>query len=435
MRCFVRVVFVVSGVVLGCALLAAAIHSETYIWVDESGVTHMTNDPDAVPDGPHHGHHSVEVRQELWDGPVGSRPLAGRSPRDGAEARTQRLIAGAVADLERGESARATVALESVLREQPNRPEPHWYLARLNRHRGRYATAEFHLRSFLAAAGDDLEGWRARAQQSLGELEDERRLSDESRAEDPDRFAGLASEHFDVVLDPQLQAGSDDYARTVLGFLEEARTTVASRLGNAPSEQMGVVFYGRASYDKAHRKRFSFRTVGFFDGRIHVVSAAHPAEELRALLFHEYVHAVFRERTGSDRPYWWNEGLAELNERISRGRPGLARSERSSLWRRIEADDWIPLRRLAPSFSGLDDEDARAAYLEAAAAATWIEQRTTIEDRSRLLELLGQGVRDDEAFVEVLGIDTNAIDLAVRAWIRSEFRATAPAAEGALERH
>ena len=414
--------------VLACALLAAVVHSETYLWVDEAGVTHMTNDPDAVPESPQAGRHSVEIRAELWDGPVGSRPLAGAAPRDGAEARTQRLIAGAVSDLERGESARATVALESVLREQPNRPEPHWYLARLNRHRGRYATAERHLRRFLASAGDDLDSWRAEAQKSLDELEDERRLSDASRAEDPERFAGLMSEHFDVVLDPQLQAGSDAYARTVLGYLEEARGTVASRLGEAPSEQMGVVFYGRASYDKAHRKRFSFRTVGFFDGRIHVVSAAHPAEELRALLFHEYVHAVFRERTGSDRPYWWNEGLAELNERISRGRPGLTRSERSSLWRRIEADDWIPLRRLAPSFSGLDDGDARAAYLEAAAAASWIEQRTTAAQRSQLLAGLGEGLRDDEAFLEVLGLDTAAIDAAVRAWIRSEFRATAPAA-------
>ena len=124
---------------------------------------------------------------------------------------------------------------------------------------------------------------------------------------------------------------------------------------------MGVVFYGRGSYDRVHRARFSFRTVGFFDGRIHVVSAAHPADELRALLFHEYVHAIFREQTGGDRPYWWNEGLAELSERSSRRQPGLSRSERSTLRRRIEANDWIPLRRLAPSFSGLYDDDSRAA--------------------------------------------------------------------------
>ena len=100
-----------------------------------------------------------------------------------------------------------------------------------------------------------------------------------------------------------------------------------------------------------------------------MVSAAHPAGELRALLFHEYTHAVFRERTGGDQPYWLNEGLAELSERESRGQPGLTRSERAQLKRRIDAGEWISLRRLAPSFGGLEDDDARIAYLESTAAA------------------------------------------------------------------
>ena len=44
-----------------------------------------------------------------------------------------------------------------------------------------------------------------------------------------------------------------------------------------------VVVYGKAAYLRAYRQRFSFRTVGFFDGRIHVASAAHPGGELRSL--------------------------------------------------------------------------------------------------------------------------------------------------------
>jgi hypothetical protein len=158
--------------------------------------------------------------------------------------------------------------------------------------------------------------------------------------------------------------------------LEEARQAASERLGAVPSEAMGIVFYGKAAYLQAHRHRFSFQTVGFFDGRIHVVSAGHPAGELRALLFHEYTHAVFRERTGGDRPYWLNEGLAEIAERSSHAKPRLTRSELVSLRGRIDEGRWLPLRRLAPSFSGLDDADARAAYLEAMAAAYWIDART-----------------------------------------------------------
>ena len=60
-------------------------------------------------------------------------------------------------------------------------------------------------------------------------------------------------------------------------YLEEAREAVGERLGAVPAEPMGVVLYGKAAYLRAHRHRFSFQTVGFYDGRIHVVSAAHPA--------------------------------------------------------------------------------------------------------------------------------------------------------------
>jgi len=194
---------------------------------------------------------------------------------------------------------------------------------------------------------------------------------------------------------------------------------------------MGVMFYGKAAYLRAHRHRFSFQTVGFFDGRVHVVSAAHPAGELRALLFHEYTHAVFREQTGGDRPFWLNEGLAELTERASRSQAGLTRSERSSLHRRSVAGRWIPLRRLAPSFSGLDNDDARAAYLIATAAAAWIEARTDRAQRGRLLWRLARGASDDDALGEALGLDTDEVDAAVRAWISEEFPTAA--AHGAAD--
>ena len=104
-----------------------------------------------------------------------------------------------------------------------------------------------------------------------------------------------------------LHAARSDYAATALRYLNEARTMVSKEIGVEPLEPLGVVFYGRAAYSREHSHRFSFQTVGFFDGRIHVSSPAHPSGSLRSLLFHEYTHAVFRDQTGGDRPYWLNE--------------------------------------------------------------------------------------------------------------------------------
>jgi tetratricopeptide (TPR) repeat protein len=405
--------------VAASALLLLLAANETFVWVDERGVTHLSNDPEASGRLAH-PQHEPDSLDTLWGGPLDTAPRV-RASLDREEARIQRQIAGAVDDLRRGENARAAAALEDILRERPTRPEPHWYLALLDRHRGRYESAEAHLRAFLASSGDAFEPWRASAEKRLVELAEERRVAEGQGATDPSHWATIAQGNFRLSVDPALGRGSSHFADTVLRYLEDARGAALVRLGAAPAEAMGVVLYGRGAYDRAHADRFSFRTVGFFDGRMHVVSAAYPAGELRALLFHEYVHAVFRERTGGDRPYWLNEGLAELSERQSRAQTSLSRSERSLLHRRRVAGAWIPLRRLAPSFSGLSDEDARVAYLEAAAAAAWLEQNTQRDTRGRLLEDLGRGRSDDEALRAAIGLDTDALDAALQREIGSEF--------------
>jgi hypothetical protein len=136
---------------------------------------------------------------------------------------------------------------------------------------------------------------------------------------------------------------------------------------------------------------------------------------------HEFTHALFRERTGGDRPYWLNEGLAEWIERASQSRPALSSDERSQLRSAIEEGRWLPLLRLAPSFSGLDDGEARLAYSISTAAADWLLRHTDAAGRARLLELLGEGRPADEALRAVLQLDSEAIDRAVRAEIRAQF--------------
>jgi tetratricopeptide (TPR) repeat protein len=330
-------------------------------------------------------------------------------------------LRGAIDDLERGEAARATVALQSVLRSQPGQPDAHWYLGLLARQRGRYEQSEAHLRQFLASAGDAHAAQRVAAERKLQQLEDERRLADETELGRTASWIGVEHPHFRVYYDAALGTSSPGYAERVLNYLGAAYREVGRRLGSVPEEPLGVMLYGKAAYLRAHRHRFSFQTVGFFDGRIHVVSAAHPAGDLRALLFHEYTHAVFREQTGGDRPFWLNEGMAELSERSSRQQAGLTRGERSVLRRRMDAGLWIPLRRIAPSFAGLDDDDARAAYLQSTAAAEWIVARTTSEQRGAILAKLDAGMSDDAALRAGLSLDTAAVDAGVQEWVRGEF--------------
>jgi hypothetical protein len=399
--------------------------AELFVWVDEEGRTHITDDLEALPEGEREraADRSGDLG-DLWeDGLLGSpTPSSGDSSR--SEDRVQRSLRTALDDLRRGETARATVALEGVLRQEPGRPEPHYYLALLDRERGRFDSAEAHLRAFLTSAGDDLEPWRQSAQRRLRALEAERRLTEAASVRRPLRLVDVPTTHFRIQYDSELAGGSRDYPRKVARFLEEARSSVGQRLAAVPSEPLGVVLYGKAAYLQAHRHRFSFQTVGFFDGRIHVVSAAHPAGELRKLLFHEYTHALFRERTGGDRPFWLNEGLAEISEREPVAGEPLTRSERARLRAAIESGRWIPLDELRVGFSGFRDEQARLAYLESTAAAAWIEARTQPRERARLLEGLGRGIESERVLSEVVGVDTLGVDAAVRQEILAEFAPT-----------
>jgi hypothetical protein len=403
--------------VLAPLLLAAGLH----VWVDEHGRTYVTDDASRVPEGAHAAGDVAGLRA-LWEDGFAGPPLSTPPGASGSdEDRVLRLLRDAVDDLRRGETARATALLAEVLRQQPNRPEAHWYLALLSGRRGRLDAAEMHLRLFLSAAGPSLDDWRASAERRLARLADERRLMESPEAEAL-RLVDVAHESFRIQADAAL-LGADgaDFAGTVARYLEDARAALAARLGVEPSEPFGVVLYGRAAYRKAHGHRFSFQTVGFFDGRIHVASAAHPAGELRGLLFHEYTHALFRERTGGDRPFWLNEGLATLAERSAAGREGVTRGERRRLAHAAAGDAWIPLHRLAASFSGLTDGDARLAYLVSTTAAAWLEARTTPEGRARLLERLGEGAGADEVLREAVGLDTQGIDAALRAELRGAF--------------
>jgi len=411
--------------ILGLSPPAAA---RTYIWLDGDGITHVTDHIESVP--PSARKQLVpegEARGRLWDdGLEGPQPSTTYDGTHSGQDRARRLVHGALGDLERGETARAAASLAAALELAPNIAEAHWYLALLEQQRGHLNEAESHLRDFLATAGEDLSPWRASAERRLAALSDEARLAEPASPATP--LALVAREHprFRLELDPALVHGDSEYLSTVLRYLEEARSHGVTQLGVEPAEATGVVLYGKAAYLQAHRHRFSFQTVGFFDGRIHVVSAAHPAGELRALLYHEFTHALFREQTGGDQPYWLNEGLAELAGRTARSQEGLSGSERETLRTSIEDGGWIPLEKLSAGFSGLTDAEARSAYLESTAAAEWMEARMDVPTRASLLHRLGQGEAEDEVLRSIVGRDTRGIDAAVRAEIVREFPAFAP---------
>ncbi len=396
------------GVLAATLFLSPA---EIRVWVDARGVTHATNSPS---DAPASARGPGEVRA-LWGEERFGPPL---TPERGASSseddRAYRALRDALVDLQRGDTPLAVTRLHDVLRLDASRPEAHFYLALIEGRRGHLDAAEAHLRAFLSVAGEGYDEWRASALRRLAQLDDERRLLGAPSA-DALRLVALRHPDFAIQADSALlEAGGTEFSSTVGRLLDDARAHVGGALGVVPADPLGVVLYGRANYLRAHAHRFSFQTVGFFDGRIHVVSAAHPGGELRGLLVHEYTHALFQEQAGGDRPYWLNEGLAEWLERTALRRPALSPGEQAQLRLAIAADEWLALRRIAPSFSGLSDKQARLAYTISTAAADWLVRHSDPPRRGELLRSLGRGVDVDTALRAATGVDTDGLDAAVQ---------------------
>jgi hypothetical protein len=192
------------------------------------------------------------------------------------------------------------------------------------------------------------------------------------------------------------------------------------QLGRELGRALEVRLYTRAHYLEAYKHRFGFATVGFYDGAIHVVSAKRPRNELYALVAHEYVHALFKDATGSHQPFFLNEGIADRAEESARGRPQLSREEWRRLVEALRNDEWIPLESLVQGFSGLKGAQALLAYLESRATIELIESRRP-GAIAAFLDACAEGTPWQEALRGATGWDTPALEAALQAEVRSRF--------------
>ena len=121
----VRCLPVLPVLLVSALVLAQAASADDFVWVDENGVTHFTNDPSKVPaELRREGGSSLDDTRGLWDRWIlgertGTPPGAGGSDAD----RVTRLLRGAESDLRRGETSRAAATLRSIVELDPTRAE------------------------------------------------------------------------------------------------------------------------------------------------------------------------------------------------------------------------------------------------------------------------------------------------------------------------
>jgi tetratricopeptide (TPR) repeat protein len=222
--------------------------------------------------------------------------------------------------------------------------------------RGRWA---YRALGDLAYRRDDLEGaagnWSRALELDPGDRELRARIERIRREHRTEKdFNKDVTSHFSVKYEgrERIEAG-----RIILRTLEDAYGEVGRELSFYPDREIAVILYSDRQFQEVTDAPGWSGAV--FDGKIRVPIGGIERETpgLRALLYHEYTHAVVRA-IAPRVPTWLNEGLAQYFEKRTISGQQLA------VLRQVHAAGKLPsLRALEGSFMGLNGSQAGYAYL------------------------------------------------------------------------
>ena len=190
-------------------------------------------------------------------------------------------------------------------------------------------------------------------------------------------FQSGYSGYFEIKFDG---AENRAFADEVLSLLEGIREQVGRDLGWQVRATTGVILYSGRQF--ADVTRLPSWAGAAYDGTIRVPMAGYRDDKatLRAVLAHEFTHAMLFDMIGGRCPAWFNEGLAQLEEG------------------RAAEPTYAPLAQLQIPFSGMQDERARVAYAASLSAVSYLTREHDLGFVRILLEKIRGGQDFTAAF-------------------------------------
>ena len=226
----------------------------------------------------------------------------------------------------------------------------------------------------------------------------------------PKRYVTVDTAHLTFRVEPPARAAIE----TVVGpYLEEVYARYVDRYGFTPSGRVMFELYG----DPAH---YAIRTVGLprlgvtavcFGRVITSQAPTNGAFNWGMVLAHELAHVFALQLSRSRVPRWFTEGLSELE--TTHLRPEWRRHGELSLW--VNAEALAPLEKLSQSFvRARDAEAASTAYLHAAVAVEYLEQRFGFAKIREALVAFGRGERTAAVLARLSGGSVADLERAFR---------------------
>ncbi len=262
-----------------------------------------------------------------------------------------------------------------------------------------YLPAKGQLANDLLRLGDDTEGWKYAEEVQKADPYDVVAYNLVTLRDAIKGFSVLASEHFNVRMDPR---EAEVYGQEVLTLLERAHATLTKKYGLPLRDKTIVEIF-------PDQKDFAIRTFGLPGGSGYlgvcfgrVITANSPASRpnspnsWEAVLWHEFCHVVTLTLTKNKMPRWLSEGISVYEERQSQKSWGEQMKPRYRMM--ILGEDLTPVSQLSGAF--LRPKTAAHlgfAYYESSLVVEWLVERWGLDKMKKVLADLARGVEINAA--------------------------------------
>ncbi|TEU12983.1 MAG: hypothetical protein E3J21_19790, partial [Anaerolineales bacterium] len=219
--------------------------------------------------------------------------------------------------------------------------------------------------------------------------------------------------------------GDDDFGQALLDRGLEALDQLSHDTGVTVEKAVKIFIYGSHSdllgaLDQGAREWTGGRA--FADQGIVVIGVSPSNLEWgKRATVHELTHVVMHQVTDTPLgglPTWLDEGLAMYAE------GDLEPVYVAELNEAIESNTLISVRSISSSFSA-DSDLASLSYAESQSLVEFILDQYGEEKMSQLIDIFTEGAYYDDALQEALGVDTDGLEDAWRAWLGAPPRPTA----------
>ncbi len=223
-------------------------------------------------------------------------------------------------------------------------------------------------------------------------------------------FERVSQASFDIRYQEGLESAIGFDVRDVL---LQARREVGSDFAYWPKHRLVVLVYSAESFRKLRQETPEW-VGGQFDGKIRVPlpSKQLNPQTVKAILFHEYTHAVIQDIANGKCPTWLNEGLAEYEGRRQMAGPMV------QFLRAHQEGRLTPWKDLSDGFSmALTADAVSLSYQESYTIAAYLIERYGFWRIRRILKAVGEGQAWDAVLADEVRLKLKTLEANWQAWL------------------